>query len=64
MKKNELLQQLDKYQKGILSEEEIDRLWVEILENPDYLDWLEIDVNARDHYEKLKMDKDRKSGDS
>lgn len=64
MKKNELLQQLDNYQKGLLSEEEIDRLWVEILENPEYLDWLEIDVNARAHYEKLKKDKNRKSGDS
>lgn len=50
MREIEFLDTLDRYIKGKLTEREKDELWKEFLKNPKYLDWLEIEVNARDYY--------------
>ncbi|MEX0895064.1 MAG: hypothetical protein WDZ36_04825 [Balneolaceae bacterium] len=50
MKEIEFLDTLDRYIRGKLNEMEKDELWKEFLKNPKYLDWLEIEVNARDYY--------------
>ncbi|MEX0995190.1 MAG: hypothetical protein WD599_06635 [Balneolaceae bacterium] len=51
----EFLNYLDRYLKGKLNEEEKDILWEELLRNPEYLDWLEIEVNAREYYQNHQL---------
>lgn len=50
MRGKEILNHLDRYLKDRLNEQEKDILWAEFLKNPEYLDWLEIEVNAREYY--------------
>lgn len=55
MRDKDILKQIDRYLNGELSEKEADQLWVEILKNPEYLQWLEIESSAREFFH----DKDR-----
>jgi len=47
MEEIEVLQQIDKYIKGQLSEEEINQLWIRFLEKPDWMEYLIIEVALR-----------------
>jgi len=38
----EILQQIESYVRGELSETEIDYLWTQFLKNPEYYNWFEI----------------------
>lgn len=42
-----LEKQIDAYIKGHLSEEEVDKLWVELLKNPEYIDLLETEIAVK-----------------
>ncbi len=44
----EIVKKIDKYIKGELSQKEIDELWVNFLENPEYYDLFEADLHLRD----------------
>jgi len=36
-----ILEKIDRYLNGMMSETEIEQLWEELIQNPDYLDYLE-----------------------
>lgn len=42
-----LIRTIDAYVKGRLSEEEAEELWVELLKNPEYIDYLETELAVR-----------------
>lgn len=44
----ELIRKIDAYVKGALSEEQVDELWAELLQKPDYIDYLETELAVRD----------------
>lgn len=43
----ELLKWIDKYLKGTLNDEEKDRLWAVLLENPEYYELFKTEVNLQ-----------------
>lgn len=52
MREEEIIQQIDRYCRGELSTEEADRLWEELVKEPDYMKLLEAEVAARRYFEK------------
>lgn len=48
MREIELQQKIDAYLKGLLSEPDIEELWMEVAKNPDLLDNLEIEVGLKE----------------
>lgn len=62
---NNIQNKLDAYRAGKLSEQEIDQLWKEMIENPDHLDYLVNSVNLQAIAEQQKQkssSKTKKSG--
>lgn len=47
MTDKEIIIAIDRYIRGNLTGEEIDRLWIEFLKNPEYFDWFETDLHLR-----------------
>lgn len=47
MRKLSLAKRIDAYLKGDLDEEESERLWVELLQHPEYIDYLETEQAVR-----------------
>lgn len=49
MQEIERLQQIDKYIRGELTEHEIDLLWIEFLESPQWLEYLIIELTLLEY---------------
>lgn len=56
-KKIELLKTIDRYIQGKLSQDEIDGLWKQFLENPEYYQWFETELHIRDLIRKGEIPK-------
>lgn len=52
--KIQLLKKIDKYIKGELSQDEIDELWKQFLQNPEWYDWFETELHLRSLIKKGK----------
>lgn len=50
--KIQLLEKIDRYIKGELSQDEIDDLWKKFLQNPEWYDWFETELHLRSLIEK------------
>lgn len=47
MRKLSLVKRIDAYLNGDLDEEESEQLWVELLQHPEYIDYLETEMAVR-----------------
>ncbi|MDZ7692214.1 MAG: tetratricopeptide repeat protein [Balneolaceae bacterium] len=54
----DIIKQIDAYLKGQLSEEEAEVFWVELLKNPEYIEYLETELAVKSILEERKREKD------